>query len=448
MKIIMCIKREVMNLKSVNFICVIFVYLFLSGNCYAHSDGHSYSFIHTDRNSKVELTQPSDEESFTFAIFGDRTGGPQSGLMILDKAVTEINTIMPDLVMMVGDLVQGYNQRPEWIKQMTEFKSIMNKLNIPWFPVAGNHDVYWRGEGRPENEHDGDYEEHFGPLWYAFQHKDCWFIVLYSDEGNFETGEKNFKKAGCQKMSDSQIAFLKKSLVLAKEAKHVFVFLHHPRWTGGNYGNDWDRVHKILTDAGNVSACFAGHTHRMKFDGKKDNIEYHTLATTGGALPAETENILQGRFHHYDLVTVRGDKFYVAAIPIGNVIDPKSDRTSHTIKTEEKWCVKNDETRTLIYPINIPAFDGTSAILRIGVSDAYDNAGDKGAVYELRSSDNKIIQRGFLSSRGYEWITHPVIPSKNLIFLLKDEDTVFDGDHPGNGGRIKIEMDVIKCSNR
>ena len=407
-------------------------------------DSQPARFIHTDRRSPVKLEKPSAEDSFTFAIFGDRTGGPPSGLRVLAKAVAEMNTIGPDLVMTVGDLVQGYNQRDEWLAQAREFKAIMDRLIVPWFPVAGNHDVYWRGENRPENEHEGNYEAHFGPLWYAFEHKDCWFIVLYSDEGNPETGEKDFRKPECQTMSPRQIRFLDETLKLASDARHVFVFLHHPRWTGGRYGDDWDRVHRLLREAGNVSACFAGHTHTMKFDGARDNIEYYTLATTGGHVPNGTINPFVGALHHYDLVTVRGDDFHVVAVPVGTVINPKAERFSRILLPEQKWSVHDAATRTLRYPVQIPHFEGTGAMLHIGVARALDDNGDKGMTYELHTGKDRIIQRGFLSTEDYKWIKCPVSAEQDLVLLLKDDDTSFETDWPGNGGRIQIELEVIK----
>ena len=52
---------------------------------------------------------------------------------------------------------------------------------------------------------------------------------------------------------------------------YVFVFLHHPRWLLDRYpGSDWERVHGALQDAGNVKAVFAGHIHRMRYDGTRD----------------------------------------------------------------------------------------------------------------------------------------------------------------------------------
>ena len=66
----------------------------------------------------------------------------------------------------------------------------------------------------------------------------------------------------------TQLAWLKKSLEEMKALQHVFVFMHHPRWAADLYpGNNWDEVHQLLVANGNVSACFAGHIHRLRYDG-------------------------------------------------------------------------------------------------------------------------------------------------------------------------------------
>ncbi len=267
------------------------------------------------------LSLPSEEPVFQFAVFGDRTGGPDEGVKILAQAVDEVNLVQPDLVMTVGDLIQGYNTTEPWLAQMTEFRAIMDKLLCPWFPVAGNHDVYWRGPDRPALEHETNYEEHFGPLWYAFRHKHCWFLVLYTDEGNPETGERNFNKPESQRMSPEQFAWLDQTLKGTGEADHVFVFLHHPRWIGRGYGDDWERVHQRLADAGNVDAVFAGHVHRMRYDGPRDGIEYFTLATVGGHQSGLVPEA--GFLHHYYLVTVRAGGISVGSYPVGSAQDPR-----------------------------------------------------------------------------------------------------------------------------
>lgn len=281
-------------------------------------DGH----VHTNREGARLLPLPREEGVWHFVVFGDRTGGPPEGIEILKKAVRDTNLLDPDLVMTVGDLVQGYNGREKWLTQAAEFKAAMDGLRRPWFPVAGNHDIYWRGPDRPAGEHEGDFEQHFGPLWYWFRHKDAAFVVLYSDEGDAATGEKGFGLDRFDRMSREQLAWLDETLAATKALDHVFVFLHHPRWITGVYpSSDWDDVHRRLAAAGNVKAVFAGHIHRMRFDGKRDGIEYFTAGATGASYKFELPEA--GWLHHFLVVTVRKPGIAVAALPVGAVIDPK-----------------------------------------------------------------------------------------------------------------------------
>ncbi len=303
--------------------CICFAHDGPAGHQHSNLEDENAAGVFTTRDSPLSLPLAKQEDAFHFVVYGDRTGGVPAGLKVLEQAVVDTNLLDPDLVMTVGDLIQGYNDTPEWLQQMADYKAIMDRLNMRWFPVAGNHDVYWRGLGKaPTGQHESNYEKHFGPLWYSFEHKNANFIVLYSDEGDATTNEKGFNSGRLQTMSDAQLAFLKQSLEKNKSLAHQFVFLHHPRWIGAGYTDgNWDTVHQMLKDAGNVSAVFAGHIHHMRFDGPKDGIAYYTLATTGGSLSAEIPDA--GFLHHLNVVTVRRESVTVAALPIGAVIDPK-----------------------------------------------------------------------------------------------------------------------------
>lgn len=272
--------------------------------------------FHTSRDG-APLMLPAEEDAFSFIVFGDRSGGPNEGVDVLAQAVADTNLLEPDLVMTVGDLIQGYNTTPGWLEQATQYKNIMDELLCPWFPVAGNHDIYWRGPNRPEGEHEANYEMHFGPLWYAFEHKQCMFIVLYSDEAD-DRDRRDFNDPNIQRMSDEQFEWLKQMLEQASDAKHVFLFIHHPRWLGRGYGRSWDKVHAELVKAGNVSGVFAGHIHHMRYD-PKDGIEYFVLATIGGNQPGHAP--AAGFLHHFDVVTVRDSQIAIASLPVGGVTD-------------------------------------------------------------------------------------------------------------------------------
>ena len=279
--------------------------------------------VESTRSADATVPPPDrDGDVFQFAIFGDRTGGVPEGLRVLEQAVADVTLIDPDLVMTVGDMIQGYNQTPQWLQQAAEYKAIMGKLPMRWFPVAGNHDVYWRGPGdAPEGEHESNYESVFGPLWYRFGHKGCGFMVLYSDEGDPATNRRDFHQPWLQNVSPAQMEFIDQSLAAFSDADHVFVFLHHPRWLAGYAGSNWPLVHQRLREAGNVTAVFAGHIHHMTYRGDVDGIDYHTLAATGGHIQAEIPGA--GYLHQFDLVTVRPDGYSVAAVPVGAVIDPR-----------------------------------------------------------------------------------------------------------------------------
>ncbi len=328
------------------------------------ASGHEKK-IQTNRTSKKVLPLPKEEDVFHFVIYGDRTGGPAEGIKVLEQAVKDTNLLDPDLVMTVGDLIQGYNQHDEWMKQMKEFQSTMKGLKMPWFPVAGNHDIYWRGPNKPEGEHEKSYEIYFGPLWYWFEHKGVGFLILYTDEGNLKTGQKAFGREGNDNFSDEQLKWLDGALKKLSKLDQVFVFMHHPRWIKNRYSkNNWDVVHKKLVEAKNVKAVFAGHIHRLHFDGKKNGIEYYALATTGGHVLGNYPEM--GFVHHLNVVTVRKEKFSVSTIPVGQVFDPKKFTPEYLAEVDK---VRHISPRLVSQPLKMSLEGSVAGIVSLEIKN-------------------------------------------------------------------------------
>ncbi|MFT4647378.1 MAG: hypothetical protein ACI9X4_000589 [Glaciecola sp.] len=397
-----------------------------------HETDNNPARFHTNRKGR-NLLLPNEKDAFSFVIFGDRTGGPASGVSVLADAVRDTNLLEPDFVMTIGDHVEGFNQTELWMKEMREYRAIMSNLLCPWLPVAGNHDIYWRGPDRPEGEHESSYEMHFGPLWYAFEHKKSWFVALYSDEGDPLTGTKDANDPACQTMSPEQFEWLQGILNQAKDAEHVFVFIHHPRWTGlSNYGDDWDKVHKILLEAGNVSMVFGGHIHHMRYD-RKDSIEYVTLATVGAS---HFQNMPQvGWLHEYHLVTVRKDQVAVTAIPVGEAIDVR-ELTGDL--TEQAKLLGRQVPK---FKAGVSLSDGAALESEVEVSFTNPAKGSIDAMLSLESADSRW---GFTPDHAHATLK----PGETLTFrttVRRPDNSLDRFFRPAN---VRLSMDYLMPGHR
>ena len=235
------------------------------------------------------------ERTFRIALLPDRTTGRDWGLPYLQAAVRDLNRIRPDAVFTVGDMVQGYTRDPAtWEKEVAVYKSITEKMNAPFLPVPGNHDVI-SGSRIPGDRTFADlYLQRFGPLQYMAELDGASVIVMFSDEG---LGDSKMQ------VNDGQLNWLQTSLDrAAARAKPIIILMHRPLWRYDSV--KWfERIHPLLVKA-KVAAVIAGHLHSLQADPDKDGVKYLVVGTCGGAID---QHPLAGQLQHLTFVQLDAD---------------------------------------------------------------------------------------------------------------------------------------------
>ena len=240
-------------------------------------------------------------EEFRFVVMGDNRPGrgvepPEVFLRIID----EVNLLDPDFVVLCGDLILGGGDLEETLRQWEEYDKAVSRFRMKVWPVAGNHD-YW------DSMSDSLWRARFGKPVYSFDHKGSHFVVLNTEELGYT-----------DRISPRQLKWLKEDLRKAKDAKHIFVFLHKPIWAFPSQKEGWWRdVHPILAEH-RVDAVFAGHWHQYTWYPRRDGVRY--IVTGGAGAPLRRG---PGGFHHYLFVTVRDEEVRIAVVEPGKISDER-----------------------------------------------------------------------------------------------------------------------------
>lgn len=232
-------------------------------------------------NPYTRLDRARSSADFRFAIVTDRTGGHRP--KIFSQAMERINQMQPDFVMSVGDLIEGYTEKPEVIdQQWREFQSYVNTLEMPFFYVPGNHDL----TNKVMTE---DYRKRIGKPFYSFRVGTSLFLSL-SSEDNPKSGS----------VGEQQLEMVRKAIEDNPGSAWTFVFIHRPLWIENDgQKNGWAKVEELLK--GRNYTVFCGHEHRyQKF--VRQGMNYYQLATTGGG--SRLRGIDYGEFDQIVWVTM------------------------------------------------------------------------------------------------------------------------------------------------
>ncbi len=231
-----------------------------------------------------------------FVILGDRTGEAQPG--VYEAVWHEISAAKPAFVVGVGDSIQGLNEataESEW----AEFEHLLEPFRrIPYFPAAGNHDVWSASSARL-------YEKHAGrPLHYSFDEGQIHFTVL--DNSLSDT------------LAPGETTFLEDDLKAHQSQPVKFVVSHRPSWIlNAVMGNTGAPFHQLMKKYG-VRFVVAGHVHEMMHL-PVDGVEYISAPSAGGHLRASGK-YEDGWFFGYTVATVKGTdvQFEVRELPAPN----------------------------------------------------------------------------------------------------------------------------------
>lgn len=236
-------------------------------------------------NPWTHLNLYNDPENFQFAIVSDRTGGHEPG--VFAEAVEKLNLLKPELVICVGDLIEGYSEDEAELKQQwDEFEGIVDQLQMPFFYVPGNHDL--SNKVMFETWH-----ERFGRTYYHFIYHDVLFLVLDTQD----TAATGF--------GNEQLEYFRKTLEENRDVRWTLLFMHQPIWRRKDIRN-WPKLESALGERGHT--VFAGHVHKYS-KWNRAGKNYYTLSVTGGNRfeGAEPMDFDEGRFDHIVWATMTDD---------------------------------------------------------------------------------------------------------------------------------------------
>jgi len=264
----------------------------------AVSQQTSYTLSQQVTPSRPWTNKPilDDEEKFQFAIISDLTGSRR--LYIFEQALEKLKLMQPAFVVSIGDLTQGYTENIAQIKQERDsFEKEVDKLNMRFYFVPGNHDI-------SNIVMYDEWKERYGVHYYHFLYKNVLFLCLNTEDPP-ET-----------QISAKQIEYVRKTLEEYPNVRWTFVFMHEPMWLEQDRKNNgWQDIAEML--AARSHTIFAGHYHNYIYceRGGGDNI---VLATTGGA--SGLRGVGFGEFDHIVWVTMAEKSPIIANLELSGIL--------------------------------------------------------------------------------------------------------------------------------
>jgi len=296
----------------------------------------------------THLEFQDQSEDFHFALLGDRTGGERPG--IFDATIARLNLLRPEFVISMGDLIEGYSEDPEDLRAMwADLDERVNKLDMPFLTVPGNHDMgneVMRQVWRERNGRD----------YYYFVYKNVLFLMLNTEDPPVELPAKTleqilyFKKLIKEDpvkarelvannpnarneidlpvaISDAQVDYVKEVLEQHRDVRWTFFILHKPAWEYD--APNFERIEALAQDR--PYTMFAGHQHNYQRT-ERHGRDYIRLGTSGGIWHHQGK----GNMDHITWTTLTNDGPIIANILLTGILDkngPTTEREDHEFHT-------------------------------------------------------------------------------------------------------------------
>jgi Icc-related predicted phosphoesterase len=229
----------------------------------------------------------SKDHLFTFAIVTD-THVPEKNAEVIDGydedtvklsvkrleyVVRELKQLAPDFVVHLGDITHPRPGYPGFKESAEGFHAIFDTLDCPLYLVPGNHDIGQKpfideplhpemAQRTVNDKTIADYEQHFQPHYYSFEHQDCLFVITNAMIIN--TG------LACEEEQRQWI----ETLLKENSDRRIFMFSHYPPYLSDrDENNHFDATDEPgrtwlldLLENHKVEAFYAGHVHNFFFN--------------------------------------------------------------------------------------------------------------------------------------------------------------------------------------
>ena len=214
---------------------------------------------------------------------GEPSGNRLAGLY--DDLVKRVNAMDPAFVVHLGDTTDPVPVSPKYELSAKAFDKASKPFTAPYHMVPGNHDIGEKLHPALPKIYDpvsitesaiAQYEQHFGPQRYCFEHEGCVFVVI--NTLLFNSGLEH---------EQQQWEWLERLLSDSTD-KRIFVLGHYPLFLSEKDEPDYyDNVDEParsrminLLETNNVEAYYCGHVHNF-FYNNLNGTHHYVVPSTG-----------------------------------------------------------------------------------------------------------------------------------------------------------------------